>query len=358
MQKVSDFFKRVGKFLWKHKWSALLIILALGVAGFFLWDSFSASNNISFDPLNLKKPKPAPTTVRAPLSGRMVSEEQAKRKLVAVVIENSPEARPQSGLNDASLVFETFAEGGITRFLVFFQENEPKEIGPVRSARAYFVKWATAYKALYAHVGGSSEAFDLIASLKTLDINQFYFGNYFWRDTKRLAPHNVYTTLKKLYDAAKSKGYPVTDDAIPAFQFKDDAAEADRSSDFSFTVWFNNSFATTYTYSQKDNAYYRSMSKVKQADKNTGAQVVAKNIIVAFTDFSYGTTRTGQQSTKIRVSGSGKITYFIDGMAKEGTWKAPNETTPMRFYDATGSELKLNAGTTWVEVVPTGTAVK
>jgi hypothetical protein len=321
-------------------------------------DSFTATNPVNFSPLSIKPKPAAPKTVRAPLSGRLVDPELAKRKPIAVVIENSPEARPQSGLNDASLVYETFAEGGITRFLVFFQENEPTQIGPVRSARAYFVKWATAYKALYAHVGGSVEAFDLISSLKTYDLNQFYFGSYFWRDSNRYAPHNVYTTIQKLYEAAKSAKYPTTDDAVPGFQFKDDVKAEERPTDFSFTVNFNPAFATTYTYSSKDNVYLRSMLGVKQIDKNTGAQVTAKNVIVAFTDFSYGTTRAGEQSTKIRVSGSGNITYFIDGVARTGTWKAATETTPMRFYDATGSELKLNAGTTWVEVAPVGTVVK
>jgi hypothetical protein len=103
---------------------------------------------------------------RAPLSGRMVEKEKTTRKPIAVVVENHPDARPQSGLNDAALVFETFAEGGITRFLAVFQENDVANIGPVRSARPYFVEWATSLKALFAHVGGNIDALDLISSKK------------------------------------------------------------------------------------------------------------------------------------------------------------------------------------------------
>jgi hypothetical protein len=356
MEKVRTFFGKVWGFTKKHKWSLLLVTLALVVGGFFLWDSFTAQNNINLPGLNLHPKKDE--RVRAPLSGRLVSADLAKRTPIAVVIENSPEARPQSGLNDASLVYETFAEGGITRFLVFFQENEPKEIGPVRSARAYFVKWAKAYNALFAHVGMSAEAGDLINSLKPYDLNQFYFGSYFWRDSKRAAPHNVYTTIAKLYEAAKTKGYPIASDSVPAFQFKDDAKEEERAADFSFSVNFNAAFAPTYTYSKNENLFYRSMPGQKQTDRVTGLQVTAKNIIVAFTDFSYGTTRAGEQSTKIRVSGTGNTVYFIDGVKKSGTWRASTETSPMRFYDESGAEIKLNAGTTWVEVAPTGTAVK
>jgi hypothetical protein len=356
MEKVKTFFGKVWGFTKKHKWSLLLVFTALAIAGFFLWDSFTAQNSLNLPGLNLRPKKEE--RVRAPLSGRLVSPELAKRNPVAVVIENSPEARPQSGLNGASLVYETFAEGGITRFLVFFQENEPQEIGPVRSARAYFVKWAKSYNALFAHVGGSSEAISLIDTLKVYDLNQFYFGSYFWRDAKRYAPHNVYTTLAKLYEAAKTKGYPTSSDTIPALQFKDDAKEEERATDFSFSVNFNAAFAPTYAYSRKDNLFYRSMPGQKQTDRVTGEQITAKNVVVAFSDFSYGTTSTGEQSTKIRVSGSGNITYFIDGVRKNGTWRANTETTPMRFYDQSGSELKLNAGTTWIEVAPIGTVVK
>lgn len=354
MQKIKVFFTKVWTFIKKHKWSISLIILAIAIGGFFIWDSFTATGGINFGDIKLR-PKPE-VKVRAPISGNLVPPDVAQKKPVAIVIENHPDARPQSGLNSASLVFETFAEGGITRFLAIFQEGESREIGPVRSARTYFVDWAASYKALFAHVGGNIDALDMLPKSGAYDINQFYFGNFFWRDNKRYAPHNVYTTVAKLYEAAKTKNYPTTDSNISAFLFKDDLKKEERSIASSFTVNFNQSFAVTYSYDPEKNSYLRSMSKIPQKDNTTGEQIVAKNVIVCFSDFSYGKTRIGEQKTTIRTTGKGNALFFIDGARNTGTWSRQSGGIT-RFFDANGNEIKLNAGTTWVEFAPIGTQV-
>jgi hypothetical protein len=344
------------QFLKKHRWSVLLVTLSIIVAAFFIWDSFSA--NSGSDPIMGKlRPKPI-KTVAAPLSGLQVLPDVTQKRVTAVVVENHPDARPQSGLNQADVVYETFAEGGITRFLALYQSQEPKEIGPVRSARVYFVEWASSYRALFAHVGGNVDAIGMIPSSSLYDINQFYNGQYFWRDNARYAPHNVYTTLPKLFQAATARKYPLTDTAVPKFSFKKDLEEAKRPATSKFTVNFNYSFAVTWTYITKDNAYLRSMSGVAQKDRNTLEQLKAKNIMVAFSEFSYGTTKAGEQVVRIRTTGSGTAVYFQDGQRYSGTWKRPTKSDVTRFYDSTGSEVKLNPGTTWIEFAPVGTEVK
>lgn len=351
-----NFFSKFWDFIKRHKWSVALVIAALGIGGFFIWDSLTAGTFTPSGDISLRPKKEE--RVKAPLSGRLVTREQSVRKPIAVVVENHPDARPQSGLNEASLVYETFAEGGITRFLAIFQENDVKEIGPVRSARVYFYEWAASLKALFAHVGGNIDALDLISQARNFyDLNQFSLGSYFWRDSKRLAPHNVYTTTAKLYDAAKSKGYPVTDDNISAYQFKDEESEEKRPADFSFLVNFNASFGVTWKYAAKTNDFTRSMLGKVQTDKVTEEPIKAKNIVVMFSDFGYGTTRIGEQTVKIRTTGSGSVAFFVDGVKTTGTWKR-SEGNMVRFYNAEGSEIKLNAGLTWIEMVPTGTAVQ
>lgn len=351
--------KKWGYTLWtfikKHRWSVLLVSMAILVAGFFVWDNFSAGS--AFDPsMGALKPKKI-ITVAAPISGLQVTPEVAQKRVTTVVVENHPDARPQSGLNQADLVYETFAEGGITRFLAVFQSQTPKEIGPVRSARTYFVDWASSYKALFAHVGGNSDALAMIPSSALYDINQFSNGNYFWRDNTRYAPHNVYTTLAKLFEAAKAHNYPLTDSAVPSFRFKKDVEAEKRPVATKFTVNFNAYYAVTWTYNPKDNQYYRSISAEIQKDKNTGEQIKAKNVLVGFSEFSYGTTSAGEQAVRIRTLGSGTAVYFIDGQRFAGTWKRSNKAEILRFYDSTGTEVKLNPGTTWIEFAPTGTAV-
>jgi len=287
----------------------------------------------------------------------MVEKEKTTRKPMAVVIENHPDARPQSGLNQASLVYETFAEGGITRFLAIFQEEDVAELGPVRSARTYFVDWALSHAALFAHVGGNIDALDMITRYKVLDLNQFAFGSYFWRDPKRYAPHNVYTTTDKLREAAKSKNYATEDSNISSYQFKDDVSQEERPVDFSFVVNFNPNFAVTWAYAKKDNQFLRSILGQKQIDRVTGKQLEAKNVVVMFTGFSYGTTRLGEQKTNIVTTGSGNAVFYIDGKKTAGTWKRSGQSSPTRFYDSSGAEIKLNAGTTWIEVAPAGTTI-
>lgn len=347
---------KLANFIKRHKWSSLLILLSLLVAGFLIWDNLTAQTSFNPDIAIKKKLTPKEELVRAPISGRMVIPELAKRKPIAVVIENHPDARPQSGLNQASMVIETFAEGGITRFIAFFQEEDIKEIGPVRSARPYFVDWAKSYNALFTHVGGNADALEMIRTQKVLDLNQFNLGSFFWRDTKRFAPHNVYSSTQKLFAAAKTKNYPQADENVSSFTFKKDESPQNRPANFSFKVNFNANFAVTYSYNSADNYYYRLMSGAKQTDRNTGEQIKAKNVIVAFSDFAPGTSKAGEQMVKIRTTGTGTAAIFIDGKRSSGTWKRTSGEI-MRFYDQAGTEVKLNEGTTWVDFVPTGTTV-
>lgn len=355
--KIKTFFKHIWEFVKRHKWSVALVTLAVIIGGFFIWDSFSAAVFNPSGEMNLR-PKPV-EKFRAPLSGLYVTEkERTERRPISVVIENHPDSRPQSGLAKAALVYETFAEGGITRFLAVFQENDVAELGPVRSARTYFVDWALSHSAMFAHVGGNIDALDMLSASKAYDLNQFALGSFFWRDTKRYAPHNVYSTTDKLREAGKSKGYPVEDQNISNYSFKDDEKEEARPDDNSFTVNFNPNFAVTWAYNKKTNDFLRSMLGQKQTDRVTGEQIKAKNVIVMFTEFSYGKTRLGEQKTSIVTLGSGSAVFYIDGKKTTGTWKRNSKDKPTKFYDASGEEVKLNAGTTWIEVAPVGTAVK
>lgn len=334
----------------------LVIMLALVAASFYLWKNLSGGESFNPTDIVINKKEKKEELVRAPISGRMVTKALAARRPIAVVVENHPDARPQSGLSQASMVIETLAEGGITRFLAIFQEEDVPEIGPVRSARPYFVDWAFGYKALFAHVGGNSNALSMIRSLKVYDLNQFSFGSFFWRDRTRYAPHNVYTTTDKLRAAAKTRNYPLEDPSTPAFSFKDDIKEEERPQNFSFRVGFDSRFAVTYSYLRADNFFYRSIAGVKHTDRKSGEQIKAKNVIVCFSDIRPSRSSIGEQMMDIRTTGSGKAVIFVDGTRSQGTWKREKNAI-MRFYDATGSEVKLNGGTTWVDFVSTGTVV-
>ena len=135
----------------------------------------------------------------------VINESDQVPAVLGVMIDNFSDARPQYGLTEAMIVYEALAEGGITRFLAIFSEKQTVEmVGPVRSARPYYLDWLDEYGgAMYMHVGGSPEALELIDKYEVFDINEFYRGWYFWRSTNRTAPHNTYTSTElwgKAYD--------------------------------------------------------------------------------------------------------------------------------------------------------------
>lgn len=323
--------------------------MAVAATAFFIWQSYSDTLPFKAPSLNIQKKD---TRVRAPLSGMLVSPELAKRRPIAVVIENHPDARPQTGFSNASLVFETLAEGGITRCLAIFQEND-SEVGPVRSARTQFVHWAKELKAVFVHAGGSVDALELIKEVDVLDFNQFSYGTSFWRDSSRFAPHNLYSTTEKLRAGGKKAGFSEKED-IASFNFVDDEKLESRPESQKITINFSSfDFKVGYIYDRENNRYGRSVGGQPQNDRLTGKQLTVKNIIVQFANV---TDKSGGD-TQVQAIGSGKTKYFMGGKAFEGTWKKTSTSARTKYFGENGEEIKLNAGTSWIEVVRTGSSV-
>lgn len=182
---------------------AVGLIVLVGVGLIWLASTQFVPNLVAFKP-----PKPA-EKFYSPLSGVLVADQAAtKRAVTAVMIENSPDARPQSGLAEADVVFEAVAEGGITRFIALYQNSRPSLIGPVRSLRAYYADWAAGFDPSVAHVGGSGDALTMIRSGNYgVDIDQFFNAGAYWRANDRAAPHNVYTNFEKLDALNASKNH-------------------------------------------------------------------------------------------------------------------------------------------------------
>src|SRR6476619_966831 len=141
-------------------------------------------------------PVPTPILVPAPLTGLPVTQPVAKRHVIAVMVDDQFAARPQSGFNAASIVWQAPAEGGIPRYMLVFQENIPTDVGPVRSSRYYYIAWAAELRAVYAHAGGSPQA---LATLRAkgngqlvYNADEFRWGGSFHRITTRFSPHNLY----------------------------------------------------------------------------------------------------------------------------------------------------------------------
>lgn len=336
-----------------------------------------------------------PATEECPINGKLypVSQKERweKRRPLGVMIENHTEARPQSGISSADVVYEAVAEGGITRFLNIFYCQNPSIIGPVRSARIYFIKLLQGYGEfpLYAHVGGAAKEgpADALGEIKKID----WYGNndmdplygmsfpYFYRDYDRLhmpngdqvaTEHTMYSSTLKLWDYAAQKRKLTNVDADGAawdkgfekWKFKDDAPMNLRGAvaKVSFGFWdqFANDYGVTWSYSKESNSYKRVNGGVPHLDKNTKKQLEAKNVVVALVKET--TVNDGYEKGQhlfYDIIGKGDATIFQDGKAIEGIWNKKNETSQMRFYDTNGKEIQLVRGQVFVEIVPKGNKI-
>ncbi len=289
---------------------------------------------------------------RHPLTGELLSEALTDLpRVFAVMIDHSGDALPQSGVDDAFLVIEAPVEAGIPRLQAFYYEGQPsvEEIGPVRSARPYFVDWANELDALYAHVGGSPAALDLIVTNGTFDFNQFWHGDSFWRSSDRLAPHNVYTStdlLSAYADKQMEKGVVSTPLYGAAFFQDPDAAPAEHPvhPTVSFT---GGSYISGWVFNTSDRLYTRRLND-RTYIMVEGDLVKVNNVIVLETEMEV-VDAIGRR--EIRTIGSGDAWLFQDGEEQKITWRKDSASERLRFYDADGKEVGLYPGKTWIEVI-------
>ena len=307
-------------------------------------------------------PLPTPTMAVAPLTGRLVREELARRHPIAVMIDDLWAARPQSGMSRASIVWQAPAEGGIPRYMAIFAEGNPTAVGPVRSARYYFIGWAAEWKAMYVHVGGSPQALATLAAKGSgqlvFNADQARWGNrYLWRITTRYAPHNVYTDGRHLRALARRLG--ATDPpGEPVWHFAADAPLELRPVGGRIDVTYPHN-AIRYKYDRATNTYRRFVSGGKRdIDAAYKVQIAPRNVIVMVVRF--GPLNDGSHKGRLEAQfiGSGTAWIATNGTTIKGTWKKRSMTGPTRFYDRSGKQVTLTVGQTYIQVVPPGTSLK
>ncbi|MFL5681361.1 MAG: DUF3048 domain-containing protein [Chloroflexota bacterium] len=307
-------------------------------------------------------PVPPPALVPAPLDGVLVTPEVAARHPIAVMIDDLSAARPQSGFTKASVVWHAPAEGGIPRYMMVFQENIPDAVGPVRSSRYYYIAWAAEIKALYVHAGGSPQA---LAALRANGGGKWVYngeafrweGSDLWRITQRFAPHNLYSDgahLRKLANSVHARDGATA----PVWQFAPDAPMSVRPTGGQIDVGYRANHIT-YRYDRASNTYKRSVTgSTKQIDAASGKQVAPKNVVIMLMHF--GPLNDGHPNKhRLEAQQIGKGTAWIatNGQTIKGTWRKDAVTKPTKFYDATGHEVTLTVGQTFVQVLETGSAV-
>ncbi|MCG0274750.1 MAG: DUF3048 domain-containing protein [Thermosediminibacteraceae bacterium] len=285
--------------------------------------------------------------VKNPLTGLFMEKEREGRRPIAVMIENEKSARPQSGLNRADIVYEVLAEGGITRFLALYLGEDADEIGPVRSARPYFLDFAMEYDPIYVHYGGSPQAYlDLKKNSNIDNIDGIYDNVTFWRDKTRRAPHNAYTSTDNILKTAQKRGYlkPVK---LDQWNFVEEITSAGGLKEFQLD--YSRNYKVKYIYDEGEKAYIRYINDKPHVDRKTGEPIAVKNIIVQFMD-----TRVidSEGRLAIKTTGSGTGYYISDGDCTFINWEKSSRFSKTKYTTEDGRELKLNPGNTWIQVLP------
>ncbi len=342
-------FKRLSK---KQKILVSVgLALLLALLGFMVWWFLLRPQPQQLPAAQIVEP--APTTEPSRLTGLQVDPEVNKRHVTGVMIENSPDARPQSGLREADIVYEAIAEAGITRFLALYQDTEPKYIGPIRSARPYYLDFLLPFDAGYAHVGGSPDALKQIKQLKVKDLDQFGNPGAYERVSSRYAPHNVYSSIPKLDAVEAAKGYKSSNTVGFARKADETPAEEITAKTINFAI-SSTLYNVEFSYEKEGNRYLRNMGGKKHVDEKSGKQIASK-VVVALV-MKKGFMPNGYH-TKYETTGSGKMFVFQDGAVMKGTWKKTARDKQFTFTDADGKAIELNPGKTWITIVSDASSV-
>lgn len=379
-EKKADKKKQKHPILRKVAFPLVAILTLAGIAAFYYFGIYKLkpthpSNVIMFNsryiisqsdsskrklPL-LSQPK-EPKTEESPLNGLLFTKKEMdvlkKRRPVAVMINNHSEARPQSGLNSADIVYETNAESGITRYLGIFWSSAPEKVGPVRSLRQYYLEWASEYDPLLIR-DGCAESTDPRANacgnIRAYGIKDIStIGAWRWNDGRRYAPHNEYNSIKNAWEYAKKQNWDSVPD-IKGYEFKNDAKNEERGKKTMvktvFHMRLNNSgkYDAIWTYDPDTNSYLRKIGGVIDADQETNSQVYAKNVIIQKVNTRPSTDGTAR--IVIDTISQGDAVYLLDGKVTNGKWKKGSRTERTQFFDSSGKPMKFNRGRIWIAAI-------
>ncbi len=345
----------------------LLIVAAVGTFGYFLVKNKLTTEDPLIKPVSYNDSfadlADIPSEVISPITGEIFRGIEAKdwwiRRPLAVMINNYVDARPQSGLTAADIVYEIVAEGGITRFLAFYLSSTPEKIGPVRSTREYYLVLVKELgDAMIMHIGWSPQA---LVAIETWPVRSLERGGAtFWRENPRnvATEHTAYVNGVELYEKGMELGWEGKR-ALEMWQFKDEPKYQTLPDAKNITIdfWYEGDYSAIWKYDEATNTYMRytgyneAGDPIAHKDQETGDQVRVSNLLVQFVDEA---PIAGDDKNRLtyELLGSGEGYAFIDGKVQDVTWLKAERDVRTRFYDINGNELEFTRGKFWVSVVP------
>jgi len=290
--------------------------------------------------------------VPSPISGLYYPQELTELRPVAVVFDNHPSSRWQAGISKAEIVYECEVEGPFTRYLAVFLSEAPEHIGPVRSARPYFLTFALEFDAVFVHVGGSNEALRNIRDYQMANISGMTSGE-FWRyyKTGKEAPNNMYTAMKNIRSAQSYMNYRQAGN-YESWNFSEDQYPLsdvyDSKSVNSFSITYNENYNVRYDFNEDMGKYNRYVNDKQQVDEYYEDEIMATNIII-------------QKLKKAVLDNEGRLAlyniskgegyYISNGEMIEISWEKTGIRSRTVYTDKNGNEILLNPGQTWIQVI-------
>ncbi|HZL06346.1 MAG TPA: DUF3048 domain-containing protein [Coriobacteriia bacterium] len=335
---------------------ALLMVVSLGILTSGGCSKAEPEGILSYWPkaererVVAKPPEPP----RWPLTGLDAPDAEALRqRIISVKIENSPAARPKTNLQPADVVYESVAEGGVTRFNALYHSQIPEDAGPVRSARLSDLHIVPQYGALFVFSGASTSVNAEIRQAGLENLSEDAGVSYpYYRSSQRAAPHNLFVVFGKMREEAARRGMPTTRDN-KGLVFDLGGSADTTPSVTSIDIPFSTANRVRWTYDARSGAYLRENNGKVHTDRATGKQISARNVVVLWARHEAATRdKFGSVTYRIILRGSGRCSVFRNGQRYDGTWEAAADAPPT-FKAEDGTQIKLTPGNTWFQVVQT-----
>lgn len=339
----------------KHiKWSIVCLILGLlsGVLS-YVYMRPQLPKDISFQKDDNIEPALVEDEKEVPFPGW---QDRERKRPLAVMIDNAPGARPQSGLDKADLVVELPVEGGVTRFIAFISSEDIEMLGPIRSARTAFVDLAKEFNGILVHAGGSMDALEAIKNYKLNHLDEILGGSQvstaFWRVPDRSKPHNLYASSDSLRKASEKMKYD-NETASNYFSYLQEGETVTGKETNEITVFYTNRTCKASFLYDPEKLVFKRYTEEEPHLTEAGKEITAANVIVQFVPYLY---LDGDGHMQLIMHGKGDALIFREGKVTKGYWeKDPGKVT--KYKDSNGNTIPLVPGPTWIQVVKKGTRV-
>jgi len=293
-------------------------------------------------------PVVVPQIIRHAFNGQEIASQQSYQAF-AIIISNSKEARPHSGISLADIVYEVTVDGwAITRFMAVFANEHPTKVGPVRSARVSFAEILREFKLPFAHFGsaeiGQGDALTVLRSINLpirFDAHKGLNDEFYSRDSSRNAPHNAYFNAKNALVKIPSLEYE------PRFLF-DETSSVNDASVSELVLRYSSTNTVKYVYDMQTKKYKRYINDSAMMDTYNNTHVSVTNIIVLNAPHK---DVEAVRYVLVDYIGEGKAEFYVNGKHEQGTWKQADNTKPTQYFDSSGEQIVLSPGNTWIQVV-------